>query len=59
MNTVLLILGMGGWEILLILFVTLVLFGGKEIPAMARSIGKAIREFRQITDNIKKDLDIR
>ncbi len=42
----------GHWEILLILFVVLLLFGGKRLPAMAKGIGQSVREFRRgIRDN--------
>jgi sec-independent protein translocase protein TatA len=35
-----------GWnEILLILFVVLLLFGGRKIPELMRGLGKGIREF--------------
>ncbi len=37
----------GGWELLLILFIVLLLFGGKRLPELARGLGKGIREFKQ------------
>ncbi|MEY3412577.1 MAG: hypothetical protein RIQ70_1265, partial [Bacteroidota bacterium] len=41
LNTVLLFLGgLGGWEVLLILFVVLLLFGAKKIPELARGLGR-------------------
>ncbi len=37
-----------GWnEILLILLVVLLLFGGKKIPELMRGMGKGIREFNE------------
>lgn len=36
----------GMWEIIIILIIVLILFGPKKIPELARSIGKAIREYR-------------
>lgn len=37
----------GGIEILIILFVVLLLFGGKKLPELARSLGKSLGEFRK------------
>jgi sec-independent protein translocase protein TatA len=34
-------------EILVILFLVLLLFGGKRLPELARGIGKALSEFRK------------
>ena len=34
-------------EILLILIVVLILFGPKKLPELAKSLGKAIREYRE------------
>jgi sec-independent protein translocase protein TatA len=37
-----------GWtEIILILFVIMLLFGGKKLPELASGLGKAIREFKK------------
>jgi sec-independent protein translocase protein TatA len=33
-------------ELILVLIIVLVLFGGKKIPELTRSIGQAIREFK-------------
>jgi len=37
----------GTGELLLILCVTLLLFGGKRLPEIARSLGKGISEFKK------------
>lgn len=37
----------GGGEILVILCVALVLFGGKKLPEFARNLGLGIREFKK------------
>ncbi|MDH3345769.1 MAG: twin-arginine translocase TatA/TatE family subunit [Kiritimatiellaceae bacterium] len=48
MNTLALIPGMQGLpEILLIVFVIILLFGGKKLPELARSLGKSINEFKR------------
>ena len=38
---------LGTGEILIILLVLLLLFGGKKIPELARGLGRGIAEFRQ------------
>ena len=40
--------GVGSTEILIIFVVALLLFGGKRMPELARTLGKAVREFRAI-----------
>ena len=42
--------GIGGWELILIFAVVLLLFGAKRLPEIARSIGKAINEFKKGKD---------
>lgn len=37
----------GSGEILVILFIILILFGGKKLPEFAQSLGKGIREFKK------------
>jgi sec-independent protein translocase protein TatA len=48
---------LGFQEILLIAVVVLVLFGGKKIPEFMKGIGKGIREFNDVKDNVKKELE--
>ncbi|TRX55568.1 twin-arginine translocase TatA/TatE family subunit [Fulvivirga sp. M361] len=54
----LLALGMpGGWEWIVIILVVLIFFGAKKIPELARGLGKGIREFKDATKEIKKDIE--
>ena len=39
--------GIGFEELLLILAIVLVLFGGKKLPELSRSIGESVRELRK------------
>lgn len=48
---------LGGPEIFVVLFVILLLFGAKKIPDLARGMGKGIREFKDATKEIKKEVD--
>lgn len=48
----------GPFEIALIFLVILLLFGAKRIPEIARGLGKGIREFKDATSDIKKELTV-
>jgi sec-independent protein translocase protein TatA len=48
----------GGWEIILIFLVVLLVFGAKRIPEIARGLGKGIREFKDATSDIKRELSV-
>ncbi|MEM2996789.1 MAG: twin-arginine translocase TatA/TatE family subunit [Candidatus Bathyarchaeia archaeon] len=41
--------GIGTGELLIILFIVLLLFGGKKLPELARSLGRAVREYQKAT----------
>lgn len=56
LNTIL-FLGMpGGTELIVIVFVILLLFGGRKIPELARGIGKGIREFNSARANVEDEI---
>ena len=44
-------------EILIILLVVLLVFGAKRIPELARSLGKASREFKDARDGVIAELE--
>ncbi len=52
---------LGGWEIVLILAVVLILFGAKKLPELAKGLGTGIKEFkkatREVTDEITSAMD--
>ncbi len=56
MQTVLLFALPGGVEIFVILFVVLLLFGGKKIPELMRGLGKGIREFNAARSTIESEI---
>jgi len=45
-------------EIILIFLVVLLLFGSKRLPELARGMGKAIREFKKATNELRNELDL-
>ena len=51
----------GGWEVVLILAVVLVLFGAKKLPELAKGLGQGIKEFkkstREVTDEIQSSVN--
>ncbi|KOY85254.1 hypothetical protein AD998_02965 [bacterium 336/3] len=48
---------LGATEILMILFIVLLLFGAKKIPELAKGLGKGIREFKDASKEIKKNIE--
>tara|TARA_B100001029_G_C14959153_1_gene393383 strand:+ start:429 stop:626 length:198 start_codon:yes stop_codon:yes gene_type:complete len=50
MKTSILLLGMpGGWELVAIVIVVLLLFGGRKIPELMKGLGSGIKEFKKAT----------
>jgi sec-independent protein translocase protein TatA len=47
-----------GGQLLLIIFVALILFGGKRLPELARSIGKAVNEFRRAATDLSQEVPL-
>jgi sec-independent protein translocase protein TatA len=52
-----LFLNLGGGEIMVVLLVVLLFFGSKSIPNLARGLGKGLREFREASEGIKKEIE--
>lgn len=44
------ILGLGTTELMLIMAVILLLFGGSKLPSLARGLGQSIREFKKASN---------
>lgn len=49
--------GIGMPELLVILAVALIVIGPKKLPDLARSLGKALGEFRRATNDIKQSIE--
>jgi TatA/E family protein of Tat protein translocase len=48
----------GTQEVLIILFVVLMLFGGKRIPEVARALGKGMGDFRRAVRDVQHEIDL-
>ena len=49
---------LGPMEIVVILAVVILLFGGKKIPELAKGIGKGIREFKRAQSGIDEEKEL-
>ena len=50
-----LLYAIGPWQIIIILFVVLLLFGGKKIPELMSGFGKGIKQFKKATKEEEKE----
>jgi TatA/E family protein of Tat protein translocase len=48
--------GLGGPEVLLVLFLVLLLFGGQKLPEFAKGLGKSIREFKRAASDVEHEI---
>ena len=46
----------GGQELLIILLVVLVLFGGKKIPELMRGLGKGVKEYKNAVNGVENEI---
>lgn len=56
MKPVYLIFSLGGYEVVLILAVVVLLFGGRKIPELMRGLGKGIREFNNARATLESEI---
>jgi sec-independent protein translocase protein TatA len=61
MNAMFALMGLGGWEMVIVVIAILLLFGAKKIPELAKGLGTGIKEFkkatREVTDEIQNSAD--
>jgi len=58
MKPMFLLLGnIGGLELILILSVILIFFGARRIPELARGLGKGIREFKDASSGVRREIE--
>ncbi|MBC7605777.1 MAG: twin-arginine translocase TatA/TatE family subunit [Burkholderiales bacterium] len=48
--------GIGGGEFIFILFIILMLFGSDKIPEIARTMGKAVAQLKNATNDLKSEI---
>ena len=48
--------GIGGGELILIIFIALMLFGSEKIPDIARTLGKGMAQLKNATNEIKSEI---
>ncbi len=46
----------GTWEIVAIVLVVLLLFGGKKIPELMKGLGKGVKSFKQGMNEVEKEI---
>ena len=57
MDSTFLFFNLGTGEVILLVLIVLLLFGAKRIPELAKGLGKGIREFKDASNNIQKDIE--
>ncbi len=55
-NEIIILAGLGGYEIIFIAVIVLILFGGKKLPELMKGLGKGIKEFKDITNSTKESI---
>lgn len=48
---------MGPWQVILIVVIVLLLFGGKKIPELMRGLGKGMKEFKDATKEDAEEIE--
>lgn len=48
--------GIGGSELVFIIFIAIMLFGADKIPEVARTLGKGMQQLKNATDDIKTEI---
>jgi len=47
----------GTWEIIAIVAVVLLLFGGKKIPELMKGLGKGVKSFKEGMNEVEKEIN--
>lgn len=56
MNSTLLV-AIGPWQIVLIVLVVLLMFGGRKIPELMRGLGRGLKEFKEAKNDSSKEIE--
>lgn len=57
MNSLLTIMMLGTPEVIAIVLVALLLFGGKKIPELMKGLGKGVRSFKEGVKDVEKEIE--
>jgi sec-independent protein translocase protein TatA len=49
--------GLGAQELIIIMFIVLIIFGGRKLPELGSGVGKAIRNFKNATHDANKEVE--
>ncbi|AZV46783.1 twin-arginine translocase TatA/TatE family subunit [Nautilia sp. PV-1] len=52
-------MGVSTWQVIVILLVVLLLFGGKKIPELASGLGKGIKNFKDAVKEGEEEVDVK
>ena len=56
MHTYPLIIMLGTWEIIAIVAIVLLLFGGKKIPELMKGLGKGVKSFKKGMNEVEEEI---
>ena len=48
--------GIGGPELMMIMFIILILFGANKLPELARGLGKSVKEFKKAASGVENEV---
>jgi sec-independent protein translocase protein TatA len=48
---------LGTQEIIIILVIVLLMFGGRKIPELMKGLGRGVREFNDAKNNVRKEIE--
>ena len=57
MLTILPMAFVGGWELIIIALIVLLLFGGKKIPELMKGLGKGVKSFKEGMKEVEEDVN--
>ncbi len=52
LNSIFLLFGLGGSEMIVVLVIVLLLFGGKKIPELMKGLGKGMKDFKDASKGV-------
>jgi sec-independent protein translocase protein TatA len=50
-------MSIGPWQIIIIVLVIILLFGGKKIPELARGLAQGIKEFKKASNEVTEEIN--